>query len=145
MAQRYLITSFSASAAQSKTGAVPGFVAEMVETIRRQAAGVRAICALSGGVDSTVAAALVQRAIGDRLTNVFVDTGLLRRNEFRDTLEMLRDRLHLNVIGVDASVRQGDPHRDGAPLRAERVGRPRGTGGLPEKGGRRVTHLVTWG
>ena len=80
-----------------------GFIAEMVQTLRMQADGARAICALSGGVDSTVAAALVHRAIGDRLTNVFVDTGLLRRNEFRDTLEMLRDRLGLNVIGVDAS------------------------------------------
>ncbi len=60
---------------------------------------------MSGGVDSTVAAVLVHRAIGDRLTNIFVDTGLLRRNEFADTLEMLRDRLGLNVIGVDASER----------------------------------------
>ncbi len=73
--------------------------------IRRQSEGARAICALSGGVDSTVAAALVHRAIGDRLTNVFVDTGLLRRNEFHDTLELLRARLGLNVIGVDASER----------------------------------------
>jgi GMP synthase (glutamine-hydrolysing) len=56
-------------------------------------------------VDSAVAAALVHRAIGDRLTNVFVDTGLLRRDEFRDTLELLRARLGLNVIGVDASER----------------------------------------
>jgi GMP synthase (glutamine-hydrolysing) len=82
-----------------------GFIAEMVHTIGKRAEGARAICALSGGVDSTVAAALVARAIGDRLTNVFVDTGLLRRNEFRDTLEMLRDRLGLNVIGIDASER----------------------------------------
>jgi GMP synthase (glutamine-hydrolysing) len=56
-------------------------------------------------VDSAVAAALVHRAIGERLTNVFVDTGLLRRNEFHDTLELLRKRLGLNVIGVDASER----------------------------------------
>ena len=82
-----------------------GFIASMVETIRKQAEGARAICALSGGVDSAVAAALVHRAIGDRLTNVFVDTGLLRRDEFRDTLELLRARLGLNVIGVDASER----------------------------------------
>ena len=46
---------------------------------------------------------LVHRAIGDRLTNVFVDTGLLRRDEFRDTLELLRERLGLKVHGVDAS------------------------------------------
>ncbi|HXQ25571.1 MAG TPA: glutamine-hydrolyzing GMP synthase [Candidatus Acidoferrales bacterium] len=82
-----------------------GFIAETVAAIRKQAEGARAICALSGGVDSTVAAALVHRAIGDRLTNVFVDTGLLRWNEFPDTLEMLRERLGLNVIGADASAR----------------------------------------
>jgi GMP synthase (glutamine-hydrolysing) len=82
-----------------------GFINSMVDAIRRQAEGSRAICALSGGVDSAVAAALVHRAIGDRLTNVFVDNGLLRRDEFRDTLELLRARLGLNVIGVDASER----------------------------------------
>jgi GMP synthase (glutamine-hydrolysing) len=82
-----------------------GFIASMVESIRKQAEGSRAICALSGGVDSAVAAALVHRAIGDRLTNVFVDNGLLRRDEFSDTLELLRSRLGLNVIGVDASER----------------------------------------
>jgi len=82
-----------------------GFIAETVEGVRNQTEGARAICALSGGVDSTVAAVLVHRAMGDRLTNVFVDTGLLRRDEFPDTLEMLRDRLGLNVVGVDASER----------------------------------------
>jgi GMP synthase (glutamine-hydrolysing) len=82
-----------------------GFIAETVENIRKQASGARAICGLSGGVDSTVAAVLVHRAIGERLTNVFVDTGLLRRGEFHDTLEMLRERLGLNVIGADASER----------------------------------------
>jgi GMP synthase (glutamine-hydrolysing) len=82
-----------------------GFIAETVEKIRKQAEGSRAICALSGGVDSAVAAALVHRAMGDRLTNVFVDTGMLRRDEFHETLELLRDRLGLNVIGVDASER----------------------------------------
>src|SRR5271154_5963127 len=82
-----------------------GFIAATVDSIRKQAEGSRAICALSGGVDSAVAAALVHRAIGGRLTNVFVDTGLLRRDEFRDTLELLRARLGLNVIGVDASDR----------------------------------------
>jgi GMP synthase (glutamine-hydrolysing) len=82
-----------------------GFIFTMVESIRAQAEGARAICALSGGVDSAVAAALVHRAIGDRLTNVFVDNGLLRRDEFEHTLELLRTRLGLNVIGVDASDR----------------------------------------
>ena len=82
------------------------FVEEAVEDIRKKAGPTsRVICALSGGVDSTVAAALVHRAIGDRLTNIFVNTGMLRKNEFADTLEMLRERLGLRVIGIDASDR----------------------------------------
>ena len=52
-----------------------------------------------------MAAALVHRAIGDRLTNVFVNNGVLRQNEYEETLELLRDRLGLNVIGVDATDR----------------------------------------
>jgi GMP synthase (glutamine-hydrolysing) len=64
-----------------------------------------AICGLSGGVDSTVAALLVQKAIGDRLTCVFVDNGLLRKNEFESVLNTFRGRLHLKVIGVDARER----------------------------------------
>ncbi len=64
-----------------------------------------AICGLSGGVDSTVAATLVHRAIGDRLTCVFVDNGLLRKDEFASVLEMYREALHLKVVGVDASER----------------------------------------
>jgi len=79
------------------------FIAQTVESIRRQIGEGRALCALSGGVDSAVAAVLVHRAIGERLVNVFVDTGLLRMNEFADTLDMLRNRLSLNVHGVDAS------------------------------------------
>jgi GMP synthase (glutamine-hydrolysing) len=81
------------------------FIEDTVEAIRRQVGEGRALCALSGGVDSTVAAALVHRAIGDRLTNVFVDTGLLRKDEFRQTLELLRDRVGLKVTGVDAANR----------------------------------------
>jgi len=81
------------------------FVAETTEAIRRKVGEREAICALSGGVDSTVAAALVHRAIGDRLTNVFVNTGLLRKNEFEDTLKMYRERLGLQVVGVDATDR----------------------------------------
>jgi GMP synthase (glutamine-hydrolysing) len=82
-----------------------GFITATVEAIRKQTEGARAICALSGGVDSAVAAALVHRAIGDRLTNVFVNNGVLRQNEYKETLELLRNRLGLNVIGVDASDR----------------------------------------
>ncbi len=81
------------------------FVSDTVEAIRKQVGDARALCALSGGVDSTVAAVLVHRAIGDRLSNFFVDTGLLRRNEFQETLTFLRNRLGLKVEGVDASER----------------------------------------
>jgi len=81
------------------------FIEETTAEIRKKVGTTKAICALSGGVDSTVAAVLVHRAIGDRLTNIFVNTGLLRKNEFNDTLEMLRERLGLRVIGIDASDR----------------------------------------
>ena len=81
------------------------FIEESVESIRKTVGDKRVICALSGGVDSTVAAVLVHSAIGDRLTNIFVNNGLLRKNEFEDTLKMYRERLGLNVIGVDATQR----------------------------------------
>jgi GMP synthase (glutamine-hydrolysing) len=82
------------------------FIQETVEAIRRRVGkDERAVCALSGGVDSAVAAVLVHRAIGERLTNVFVDTGLLRKDEFRRTLELLREKLGLRVVGVDAAER----------------------------------------
>lgn len=81
------------------------FIQETTEVIRKKVGNKWAICGLSGGVDSTVAAVLVHRAMGNRLTNIFVNTGLLRKNEFEHTLEMLRDRLKLHVIGVDASER----------------------------------------
>src|ERR1700738_439356 len=86
-------------------GSGAAFIEETTAAIRERVGNRRAICALSGGVDSTVAAVLVHRAMGDRLTNIFVNTGMLRKNEFANTLEMLRDRLKLRVIGVDASDR----------------------------------------
>jgi GMP synthase (glutamine-hydrolysing) len=81
------------------------FIEETTNAIREKVGNKWAICGLSGGVDSTVAAVLVHRAMGTRLTNIFVNTGMLRKNEFEQTLEMLRDRLKLRVIGVDASER----------------------------------------
>jgi GMP synthase (glutamine-hydrolysing) len=81
------------------------FIEETTAAIREKVGNKWAICGLSGGVDSTVAAVLVHRAMGTRLTNIFVNTGMLRKNEFEQTLEMLRDRLKLHVIGVDASDR----------------------------------------
>ena len=79
------------------------FISETVEAIRKQVGSERALCALSGGVDSAVAAALVHRAIGDRLTNVFVDTGLLRGGEFEQTIELLEQRVGLKVLAVNAA------------------------------------------
>ncbi len=81
------------------------FIEDSIARIQTQIGSGRALCAISGGVDSTVAATLVSRAIGDRLVGVFVNTGLLRKNEFEKVLAMLRDNLHLNVRGVDASER----------------------------------------
>ncbi|MBI4463292.1 MAG: glutamine-hydrolyzing GMP synthase [Acidobacteria bacterium] len=80
------------------------FIEQTVESIRQTVGEGQALCALSGGVDSTVAATLVHRAIGERLHCVFVNNGLLRRNEFAAVTTYLL-RLGLNVIGVDAATR----------------------------------------
>ncbi|MGB9445953.1 MAG: glutamine-hydrolyzing GMP synthase [Candidatus Acidiferrum sp.] len=93
---------FTACKAEPKWNGA-AFIEETVESIRTKVGSHHAICGLSGGVDSTVAAVLVHRAIGTRLTNIFVNTGLLRKNEFEHTLEMYRERLGLQVIGVDAT------------------------------------------
>lgn len=80
------------------------FIDTSVEEIRRRAGNAHAVCGLSGGVDSSVAAALVNRAIGARQTCIFVDTGLLRKNEFEQVLEAYRE-MDLNVVGVAAGER----------------------------------------
>lgn len=80
------------------------FIKEEVEKIRAIVGeSGNVVCGLSGGVDSTVAAALVHQAIGDRQTCIFVNNGLLRANEFDDTLSAYADSMRLNVKGVDAS------------------------------------------
>ncbi len=78
-------------------------IQEAVEQIRSQVGSEEVILGLSGGVDSSVAAALIHRAIGDQLTCVFVDHGLLRLNEGDMVMEMFADKLHARVIRVDAS------------------------------------------
>jgi GMP synthase (glutamine-hydrolysing) len=79
-------------------------VEEAVQRIREQIGNEEVILGLSGGVDSSVAAALIHRAIGDQLTCVFVDHGLLRLNESAMVMEMFAGRLHAKVVHVDASV-----------------------------------------
>jgi GMP synthase (glutamine-hydrolysing) len=78
-------------------------IAEAVEAIRHQVGDEEVILGLSGGVDSSVAAALIHRAIGDQLTCVFVDHGLLRLNEGDMVMDMFAGKLHARVIRVDAS------------------------------------------
>src|SRR5271157_5729395 len=79
------------------------FIESTTAAIRRQVGEERVICALSGGVDSSVTAILVHRAIGDRLTCVFVDNGLLRKNEAQEVLHLFREHHHLNLVHVDAT------------------------------------------
>jgi len=79
------------------------YITEAVEKIKQQVGTQEVILGLSGGVDSSVAAALIHRAIGNQLTCVFVDHGLLRLNEGDMVMEMFANRLHARVIRVDAS------------------------------------------
>ncbi len=79
------------------------YIAEATQRIREQVGDEQVILGLSGGVDSSVAAALIHRAIGDQLTCVFVDHGLLRQDEGRMVMDMFAGRLHARVVHVDAS------------------------------------------
>jgi len=97
---------------------MPDYVTEAVERIRAEVGGDDVILGLSGGVDSSVAAALIHRAIGDQLTCIFVDTGLLRKDEARQVMETFGRHLGVRVDMVDASgqfmnalVGVGDPEQ----------------------------------
>ena len=79
------------------------YIDEAVAKIREQVGDDEVILGLSGGVDSSVAAALIHQAIGDRLTCVFVDHGLLRLGEAKQVMEMFAERRHIRVVAVDAS------------------------------------------
>jgi GMP synthase (glutamine-hydrolysing) len=82
---------------------MPDYISEAVEAIRKQVGDEEVILGLSGGVDSSVAAALIHRAIGDQLTCVFVDHGLLRLDEGKMVMDMFGKNLGVKVIHVDAS------------------------------------------
>ena len=81
------------------------FVQDSISRIADQIGEGHAICGLSGGVDSSVAAVLVSHAIGERLTCIFVDNGLLRKREAEEVVRMFRDHIRLNLVHVDASER----------------------------------------
>ncbi len=79
------------------------FIEESIQRIKDEVGQAKVICALSGGVDSSVAATLIHKAIGDRLVCIFVNNGLLRLNEAEEVLGVLRDQQHLNIRYVDAT------------------------------------------
>ena len=87
------------------TWSAASIVEEQIERIRAQVGDGRVICGLSGGVDSSVAALLVHRAVGDQLTCVFVDHGLMRKNEGEQVIGAFRDHFKVPLVAVDAEER----------------------------------------
>src|SRR5699024_9339485 len=81
------------------------FIETEVKNIQAQVGDRNVLCALSGGVDSSVVAALIHRAIGDQLTCIFVDHGLLRKNEADEVMQLFAEDFKVNVIKVDAQDR----------------------------------------
>jgi GMP synthase (glutamine-hydrolysing) len=79
------------------------FIETQLQQIKDRVGTHKVICGLSGGVDSTVTAVLIHKAIGDQLLCVFVNNGLLRKHEYDDVLKLYKEGLHLPVMGVDAS------------------------------------------
>ncbi|MEW6734822.1 MAG: glutamine-hydrolyzing GMP synthase [Acidobacteriota bacterium] len=102
---REILANFLNICGYKRNWTMSSFIDEAVSQIREQIGDGRAICGLSGGVDSSVAAALVDRAIGSRLVCLFIDNGLLRKHEFEEVLTTYRENIHLNVIGVAAGER----------------------------------------
>jgi len=84
---------------------MPSFIGAAVESIQRQVGKDRVLCALSGGVDSSVVAVLTHRAVADQLTCLFVDNGLLRRGEAEGVIKTFRDAYKIPLVHVDASAR----------------------------------------
>lgn len=81
------------------------FIESEIQAIRKKVKDGKVLCALSGGVDSSVAALLTHKAVKDKLTCIFVDHGLLRKNEAENVIKTFKDKLKMNIIPVDASHR----------------------------------------
>ncbi|MCL1816798.1 MAG: glutamine-hydrolyzing GMP synthase [Clostridiales bacterium] len=86
-------------------GTIEAFIEEACENVRKEAAGRPVLCALSGGIDSAVCAILAHRAVGDKLTCLFVDTGFMRKNEGDQVVALFRDTYAINLVRVDAEQR----------------------------------------
>jgi len=84
---------------------MPSFIDSAIDDIRRRVGRDRVLCALSGGVDSSVVAVLIHRAVGDQLTCLFVDNGVLRKGEAESVVATFRDAFKMNLVHVDASAR----------------------------------------
>ena len=103
---QHILTTFLAEICGCERSWSPeSIIEEQIEAIRTQVGDGRVICGLSGGVDSSVAALLVHRAIGDQLTCVFVDHGLMRQNEGEQVIAAFRDHFKVPLVAVDAEDR----------------------------------------
>jgi GMP synthase (glutamine-hydrolysing) len=103
--QQVLTTFLEEICGCERTWSAASIIDEQVEAIRRQVGDGRVVCGLSGGVDSSVAALLVHRAVGDQLTCVFVDHGLMRKNEGDQVIAAFRDHFKVPLVAVDAEDR----------------------------------------
>ncbi len=119
-----ILQNFVALCEANPTWSMASFIDTAVEEIRNKVGSDRVLCALSGGVDSAVVAVLVHRAVGDQLTCVFVDNGVLRKGEAASVVHTFRDHFKINLVHVDASKRflqrlsgVGDPE-----LKRKRIG-----------------------
>jgi GMP synthase (glutamine-hydrolysing) len=103
--QHVLTTFLEDIAGASRTWSAANIIDEQVEAIRKQVGTGKVICGLSGGVDSSVAALLVHKAVGDQLTCVFVDHGMMRQDEGEQVIRAFRDQFHVPLVAVDAETR----------------------------------------